>query len=163
MADVAINLYGMTAVISRATRSINRGSPSASHEVHSSCTFMSDGQNSDRLTDWLTDLRTYHVWSGLSKFQTIWPKNCRVIVLLLSDGPEWLNYCWNDWLTGWLNDWLTSLLSSWLINWQTARRTDWLTDSLSDWQTDSLTDWQTDPLTDWIQIPDSSTASMSVH
>lgn len=33
MADVAINLYGMTAVISRATRSINRGSPSASHEA----------------------------------------------------------------------------------------------------------------------------------
>ena len=51
MADVAINLYGMTAVISRATRSINRGSPSASHEVHSSCAFMLDGQNSYRLTD----------------------------------------------------------------------------------------------------------------
>ncbi|XP_022784456.1 acyl-CoA dehydrogenase family member 9, mitochondrial-like [Stylophora pistillata] len=33
MADVAINLYGMTAVISRATRSINRGSSSASHEA----------------------------------------------------------------------------------------------------------------------------------
>ena len=33
MADVSINLYGMTAVISRATRSIEQGLPSASHEV----------------------------------------------------------------------------------------------------------------------------------
>jgi len=33
MADACINLFAMTAVISRATRSINQGLPSANHEI----------------------------------------------------------------------------------------------------------------------------------